>query len=76
VSSQSTTQLAHFEVEVIVVDHPTERRRWNGGPMPSEDTTAALSEAVDAFKRTLIDHGFDTVRTTYGVHATEVVNRG
>jgi hypothetical protein len=56
--------LATFELTVVVEDHPTARRRWNGGPMPS-------IEADAAFVQVLTEEGFQVARTSYGVRAEE-----
>lgn len=65
-------QIAVFELELEAVDHETDRRRWNGGPMPSRDADAALTAAVTAFRGVMREHGFDLMRTGYGVRAYEV----
>jgi len=62
-------QLVVFEVKLTATDHPTERRRWNGGPMASEDAVAALNVAVEAFRTAIMEAGFEIVRTGYGVAA-------
>lgn len=63
-------QFAHFELEIMAVDKPTDRRRWNGGPMASEEASEALHRAVDAFRESLIADGFKICHSGYGVHAT------
>jgi hypothetical protein len=67
----TATQLAHLEVHMTVVDHPTSRRRWNGDPMASEDASEALNAAVNEFQCVVRNLGFDIVRTGYGVTASE-----
>lgn len=62
-------QIVRFEVEVQAVDVPTSRRRRNGDPMHSEDASAALSEAVDAFRAVIERHGLRVTHTGYGVIA-------
>lgn len=69
---ESVDQLAVFEVQMTVIDHPTDRRRWNGGPMASEDATEALDAAVKAFREAIVDSGFEVVRTGYGVIAQTI----
>lgn len=67
-------QVAIFEVKVTARDKPTHRRRWNGGPMASDEANDALYAAVEAFKATLREHGFDAARVGYGVSAREIDN--
>lgn len=66
------TQLATFEVRLTAVDKPTDRRRWNGGPMASEEADAALEEAVAAFRAVVEARGFEVARVGHGVAAHEV----
>jgi len=61
-------QLAVFEVEVVVIDHPT-RHRCNCGAMASNDARAALEEGVAAFQAAIRAAGFEIARTGYGVRA-------
>ena len=62
-------QLAVFEVEVVVIDHPTTRHRFNCGAMASNDARAALEEGVAAFQAAIRAAGFEIARTGYGVRA-------
>lgn len=66
-------QVATFDFEVEVIDFPTTRRRWNGGPFPSDEAHAALHEVVEALQAALRERGFEIARTGYGVTATEVL---
>lgn len=71
--TQSTEQrqFALFEVRLVALDKPTDRRRWNGGPLASKDADEALSRAVDAFRASIMGDGFTVVRTGYGVSAED-----
>lgn len=62
-------QVAVFQVRVVAVDKPTDRKRWNGGPMASKEASAALKKAVDAFRASLAEEGFEAVSTGSGVSA-------
>jgi hypothetical protein len=64
-------QYVIFEMHLTAVDKPTDRRRWNGEPMASAETGAALFDAVDAASAALAEHGFELVHTGYGVTANE-----
>jgi hypothetical protein len=55
-----------FELELVAVDKPTERKRWTGDPMHSEEASAALFMAVDAFQAAIRNEGFDIASTSYG----------
>jgi hypothetical protein len=66
------SQFAHFELRVVAEDTPTERRRWNGGPMASDRASEALLDAVEAFQEALRRHGFRVANSGYGVRASEV----
>lgn len=68
---QCTGQLAHFEARITALDQPTDRRRWNGDPMASEEAQYALEAAVEAFRYALKVRGFAIVHSRYGVTATE-----
>ncbi len=61
--------LVIFECEVVAVDKPATRRRWNGEPMHSAEASGALNVAVEAFRAALIAEGFTIARTTYGARA-------
>lgn len=65
-------QIATFELRVQAIDHPSERRRWNGGPMASEEAAKALTEAVDAFKAVLRNYDLGVIHAGYGVTASEL----
>ncbi len=67
----ATTRLAHFEIHLDAVDKPTDRRRWNGDPMASEEANAALWAAVDAAKAALAEHGFAVCHSGFGVLGSE-----
>ena len=69
--SQPTPHLVHFDVHLTASDLPTDRRRWNGDPMPSREASDALHAGVEAFQAALRVRGFEVARTGYGVHATE-----
>jgi hypothetical protein len=64
-------RVAHFDVRLSAIDKPTNRLRWNGEPMASDEASKALSAGVDAFQEALRRHGFEILRTGYGVTATE-----
>jgi len=72
--SSNMIQLAEFELVIQAIDHPTDRRRWNGDPMASEDAGRAMHAAVDAARGVLREHGFEITHTGYGVKATEVAD--
>jgi hypothetical protein len=59
-------QLVSFEVNLIAIDKPTDRKRWNGDPMHSEAASDALNKAVNAFQDVIRAEGFDVVNTGYG----------
>jgi hypothetical protein len=61
----------HFDLEIDAEDKPTDRRRWNGGPFPSQEADDALQLAVSAFQKALTDAGFEPIRIGYGVRAEE-----
>ena len=65
-----TAQLAHFEMTLVAIDKPTDRRRWNGDPMASVEASDALLAGVEAFQAELRARGFEIARTRYGVLAT------
>lgn len=65
------TQYVAFQMHLIAVDHPTDRRAWDGGLFPSHDAHKALEAAVAAFEQAVTGAGFDIVRTGYGVLARE-----
>jgi hypothetical protein len=65
------TQIATFELQMTVLDKPTTRKRWNGEPMQSEEASAALFPAVEAFRAEVERHGFVVAHTGYGVKAGE-----
>lgn len=65
-------QIAEFELTVQALDVPTEKRRWNGDPMASNEASTALWRAVDAFNEQLTNAGLTVVHSSYGVTATEV----
>lgn len=64
-------QIAEFKINIQALDLPTDRRRWNGAPMASEEASEALAAAVDATQDILSEYGFQVVRTSYGVSAFE-----
>lgn len=66
------SQLAIFQIRLAAIDKPTDRRRWNGGPMASDEASEALHEVVDWMQAVLEERGFEVARTTYGVHAEEI----
>ena len=72
----STTVLATFDLEVTVIDHPSDRRRWNGEPMPSQDADEALHDAIEAVRDVLRERGFEIARSGYGVRAKEIRGAG
>lgn len=69
-------QLARFELRVTARDKPTDKRRWNGGPMASNEASVALMAGVDAFRQALAERGFEVAHMGYGVTATEAEDAG
>lgn len=67
----TSRQRVHFELKVDAIDMPTERRRWNGGPLASDEAQEALLAAVEAFQDTLRRRGFRLTHSGYGVYATD-----
>lgn len=69
-------QTANFELHLVVLDKPTDRRRWNGDAMASQEAEEALYAAVKAFQQVVRDHGFEIARTGYGATATDLEAEG
>lgn len=65
-------QFAKFEMLLTAFDVETDRRRWNGGPLASDEAHEALMAGVEAFQAAVKERGLRVVRTGYGVHAEEV----
>jgi hypothetical protein len=61
------SQLVIFELHLYAVDKPTDRQRWNGGPMASKEASAALDSGVEAFREAVCAQGLEVVRMQYGV---------
>jgi hypothetical protein len=61
--------IATFELRLSAIDKPTERKRWNGGPLASPEANDALRRAVKAFRASAEADGFETVHIGYGVTA-------
>ena len=61
--------LVTFTVELTAADHPTTNRRWNNGPMPSDDARAALDKGVEAFRAAITENGLQIASVGYGVRA-------